>query len=406
MAKNRILPFGILLGLALSLGLIGGLATVLFIELIELVHKLMWDEIPETLEINNKIYIVLVPTLAGIFVGWAHKHLGPYPEGLMEAFARFEKNKAFDYKHIWQSLVVSVVVLGAGVALGPEAALIAIVGGLGSWIASRLSRSKIAIKNINLISISAIAGAVFEALFLPVVLEEESRQSKSRLDRMQNVIAGLIAAGSAFYIVRQFARGGGYFNYNYLPYEFDPTDIFWAVVAATAAVCAGLVFVFTFKVVEKLAKKYRLHPVRVAAASGLVFGLLATTSGLFLFSGHAGIQQIIDTYGSTSGEYLVVVGLVKAFVASLLLATFWKGGRFFPLMFAGAAVGLGTTHFITAIDPMVGLAAGISATLAFVVKKPLLVMLLLVFILPVNLVAFMAVGAGLGSQLARFSAMR
>jgi H+/Cl- antiporter ClcA len=48
------------------------------------------------------------------------------------------------------------------------------------------------------------------------------------------------------------------------------------------------------------------------------------------------------------------------------IVTGWKGGEFFPVMFASAAIGLGISNLIPGIQPMVAIAALMAATVTIV----------------------------------------
>lgn len=398
--KTKLSSYLLLLVLSLLLGIMGGLITIGFVELLKIVHELVWTKIPNSIGISNKIYIIIVPTIAGIFVGWAHKNLGPYPQGLEKSFAKFKKTGQFDYKHIWQAAVVSIVVLGAGAALGPEAALITIIGGLGTIIAKKISTSKTAVKDVSFISMSAMMGAVFNAALIAPALQQnaEAKTKKpNNANRISNVVFGTIAATGAYLVMKYFGNGNGYFDYSFLPYTFNITDVIWASIAALFAVSASIIFVITSKFATQAVKPYRKHPIIIAVTAGLIFGVVATTSNLIMFSGHEGIQQIINSNNTHDFQSLMIAGLTKAFLASMLLAMLWKGGKFFPILFAGAAIGLASSHLISAIDPMVGLAAGTGAALAGVIPKISIVLLLLIFMFPLDLFIFAAIGTVIGA---------
>jgi H+/Cl- antiporter ClcA len=59
-----------------------------------------------------------------------------------------------------------------------------------------------------------------------------------------------------------------------------------------------------------------------------------------LFSGEEQSLDLIAHAAEIGVVMLIVLGLVKLFATSLLLATGWKGGYIFPLMFTSIALGL------------------------------------------------------------------
>ena len=89
------------------------------------------------------------------------------------------------------------------------------------------------------------------------------------------------------------------------------------------------------------------------------------------------------------GDVALVGGKVLA--TSLCLSTGWKGGRFFPMMFVGAAVGMAVASISeSAVTPVV--AAGMSACVAALLRKPIPALVFMVLVLPSSAWIFAAVG--------------
>ena len=85
---------------------------------------------------NLDIYTLLLCTIGGVLVGLCAKYLGDYPKDLETSVGQFKRTKQFDDRHLVQGVVASLASLGFGAALGPEAALVSLVGGLSTWIGS------------------------------------------------------------------------------------------------------------------------------------------------------------------------------------------------------------------------------------------------------------------------------
>ena len=68
---------------------------------------------------------------------------------------------------------------------------------------------------------------------------------------------------------------------------------------------------------------------------------------------------------------LIVLGLAKLFATSLLLATGWKGGYIFPIMFASVALGLAVNLLFPGIPVAVTVAATMAGALVAALKAPL-----------------------------------
>ena len=131
-----------------------------------------------------------------------------------------------------------------------------------------------------------------------------------------------------------------------------------------------------------------------------MLGLLGAWSWLVLFSGHEGIQVVIDDAGLSVG-FLLAVALAKVLATTALLGTGWKGGRFFPVMFAGAAAGLALAGLVSGVDPMVGLAVTMTTAIAVLIRRPVGAILLMLFLFPLALYPVVVVGGLLGGMGAR-----
>ena len=68
---------------------------------------------------------------------------------------------------------------------------------------------------------------------------------------------------------------------------------------------------------------------------------------------------------------LIVLAIAKLFATSLLLATGWKGGYIFPIMFASVALGLGANLLFPGIPVAVAVAATMAGALVASLKAPL-----------------------------------
>lgn len=391
--------FYILTLMAAGLGALAGIVTILFIRCFEAIQHVLWDKLPATLGLGNRypFYTLLICTIGGLLVGLCIKYLGSYPKSIEESLEDFKKTKHFDYKHVPHAFVTSMVSLGFGAALGPEAALTTIIGGISTWINKRIKQSVSNIDELQYASVAGVLGALFGspigAAALP--LSEEDKHTK-HLPRLRALIPAIAAAIAGLLVFKALNSDSGYFDFNLLAYSFSPIDLVKFIAPALAGAIMGLLFVWSHGFFTRLVKPIQKNTVLLAVVGGLLLGALAMITPLALFSGHEGIQTLIYDYGTTSALVFIGFALVKVLAASSGLATGWKGGQFFPVMFIGAAAGLGMSYLIGSINPTLGLATGLSAALAAVLKKPVAAAILAMFFFPPNLYVTVALAALLG----------
>ncbi|HEX6310563.1 MAG TPA: chloride channel protein [Acidimicrobiia bacterium] len=381
------------------LGAIGALATVGFIKLLEWLIDLVWKDLPDAIgaDAGNWEFILPVCTIGGLVAGLCARFLGEWPKDLQSALADFRRDRAFDYRHLPNSMVTALAALTFGAALGPEAALVALVGGLASWISRVIGVGARAAVSLDYVGVVAALGTLFGtagAALLPLDEGEVRRQPR----RLVVVALGVVAAGAGALTFSVLSPGDEYFDYTFRPYDFAVTDLLWAAAATVAGALAAVAYLLVKKAVEIRAARLATRPVVRATVGGVVLGVLASVSALVLFSGHDGIQTLIDDTDA-SALYLVGIALAKLSATALLLATGWRGGRFFPLMFAGAGAGLAFAAMLPEDVSMVALAGAMTAAIAVLIRRPLAAGLLMLFVFPHDLYPTVVVATLLGTAL-------
>jgi H+/Cl- antiporter ClcA len=104
---------------------------------------------------------------------------------------------------------------------------------------------------------------------------------------------------------------------------------------------------------------------------GLGMGLIGALLPLTLFSGEAETVELIARAAEIGVVMLIVLGFAKLFATSLLLATGWKGGYIFPIMFSGVALGMALSLLFPGIPVPVAVAATMAGALVAALKAPL-----------------------------------
>ena len=78
----------------------------------------------------------------------------------------------------------------------------------------------------------------------------------------------------------------------------------------------------------------------VFGLGGLVLGCLAAALPAVRFSGHHEFDAMLQWGGGATAPALIGLALIKLLACAICLATGWRGGAIFPLVFAGGAAGL------------------------------------------------------------------
>ena len=103
---------------------------------------------------------------------------------------------------------------------------------------------------------------------------------------------------------------------------------------------------------------------------------------------------------------LIVLAFMKLLASSLLLATGWKGGYIFPIMFASVALGLAVNLLFPAIPVAVTVAATMAGALVAALKAPLFAALFTTTLVQKETAAVIAVAVVASALLAALLALR
>ena len=90
--------------------------------------------------------------------------------------------------------------------------------------------------------------------------------------------------------------------------------------------------------------------------------------------------------------------MLKVVATPLCLNFGWRGGNFFPCIFAGVSCGYGIAVF-SGIDPMLCVTVVTTALVACMTRKPLLTLALLILCFPIDGILASGVAALVGSAL-------
>jgi H+/Cl- antiporter ClcA len=139
---------------------------------------------------------------------------------------------------------------------------------------------------------------------------------------------------------------------------------------------------------------------------GLGMGIIGALLPLTLFSGEAETADLIVQAAEIGVLMLIVLGLAKLLTTSLLLATGWKGGYIFPIMFASVALGLAVNLVFPSIPVAVTVAATMAGALVAAMKAPLFAALFTTVLVQKETAAVIAVAVVASALLAALVALR
>ncbi len=111
------------------------------------------------------------------------------------------------------------------------------------------------------------------------------------------------------------------------------------------------------------------------------------------------MEVLSESFLEYTPAMLIGIGVFKILLTNVCLQSGWKGGHFFPVIFAGVSIGFGA-GLIFSVDPVFAAAVVASALLSVVMQKTMAVVLLLMLCFPIDGIIWMMVASAAGAFLA------
>jgi len=252
-------------------------------------------------------------------------------------------------------LLVVLIGLVGGVSLGPENPIIAVNSALAVALLARGSK-RIPEMFVVMLASSATIGALFgtpvaAALLLTGVVGA-IRGRGSLWDKLYLPVAAAAAGALTMHVLGEPSLAFS------LPPMGAPTlpDLGWGVLIAAASAVLGLLAAVLLPVLHRAFHALR-NPFLFTALGGAVLGLLGVIGGpMTLFKGLNQTGELLtnpDDYGAGALALMTGIKLLALVVAT---GSGFRGGRVFPIVFAGTAFGL----FAHAVVPDVPLSLAVA----------------------------------------------
>ena len=135
-----------------------------------------------------------------------------------------------------------------------------------------------------------------------------------------------------------------------------------------------------------------------AVLGGIVLAVCGMALPYTMFAGEAQTHLLMDSYLAIGAGALIATGLVKAALTPFCIQMGWRGGHFFPLIFAGVSIGYGFS-LLTGADPVSCVAACTAGCMGAVMRQPVMTALLLIMCFPVKGVVVTIAAAAIGAAI-------
>lgn len=350
-----------LLRLSIPTIAIGAVSAVMLYLVEELAHALehgLWSTLPEALDIDpaSGWWIFGILTVIGLLVGlvvWLLPGHGGQDSATVHLLA-----PPLPLRALPSLIIVAVLGLGGGVSLGPEAAIIAINSGILVALVGWL-RPTVPIELVVVLTASGTIGALFGT---PVAAALVFTGMVSAIFHegalWDKLFLPLLAASAGAVTMSVFTDPQ--FTLDLPAYDTAaPIDLLSASVVAMVAAAIGLAAAAVF---PRLHQSFRLlkNPALYVTLGGVILGILGAIGGpVTLFKGFTQMGDLVADRADYSAPSLILIVVVKVLALLVSAAAGFRGGRIFPAVFIGVAIGVVTTALIPSVPLAVATAGGV-----------------------------------------------
>jgi CIC family chloride channel protein len=298
----------------------------------------MGDRMIDSLAVNHRWYLFLVPVIGGLISGFLVFRFAPEAEG-------HGTDAAIDAFHNKGGIIrgrvpiikglASIATIGTGGSAGREGPIAQIGAGFGSFIATRLKLTSSDRRILLLAGMAGGIGATFRAPLGGALFAVEVLYKNPEFEH-EGLIPAIISSIVAFSL---FGATTGWKPLLATPhFSFEhPRELLLFLLLGI--VCAGLgkLYVKCFYGVQSLFKAWDFPVMFKPAIGGFMLGMLAMAVPQVLGSGYGMVQAAL--YGKVALWVMLIVALAKILATSLTISSGGSGGVFAPSLVIGAMLG-------------------------------------------------------------------
>ncbi|HGV4258210.1 TPA: ion channel protein [Escherichia coli] len=364
---------------AVAIGIASSLILIVVMKIASVLQNLLWQRLPGTLGIaqDSPLWIIGVLTLTGIAVGlvirFSQGHAGPDPacEPLIGAPVP---------PSALPGLIVALILgLAGGVSLGPEHPImtvnIALAVAIGARLLPRVNRME-----WTILASAGTIGALFGTPVAAALIFSQTLNGSSEVPLWDRLFAPLMAAAAGALTTGLFFHP--HFSLPIAHYgQMEMTDILSGAIVAAIAIAAGMVAVWCLPRLHAMMHQMK-NPVLVPGIGGFILGILGVIGGpVSLFKGLDEMQQMVANQAFSTSDYflLAVIKLAALVVAA---ASGFRGGRIFPAVFVGVALGLMLHEHVPAVPAAITVSCAILGIVLVVTRDGWLSLFMAAVVVP------------------------
>lgn len=364
---------------ALVIGIASSLILIVVMKIASVLQNLLWQRLPGSLGIaqDSPLWIIGILTLTGIAVGlvirFSQGHAEPDPASEPLIGAPVPPSAL-------PGLIVALILgLAGGVSLGPEHPImtvnIALAVTIGARLLPRVNRME-----WTILASAGTIGALFGTPVAAALIFSQTLNGSNEVPLWDRLFAPLMAAAAGALTTSLFFHP--HFSLPIAHYgQMQMADIISGAIVAAIAIAAGMVAVWCLPRLHAMMHQIK-NPVLMLGVGGFILGILGVIGGpVSLFKGLDEMQQMVMNQAFSTSDYFLLA-VIKLAALVIAAASGFRGGRIFPAVFVGVALGLMLHEHVPAVPAAITVSCAILGMVLVVTRDGWLSLFMAAVVVP------------------------
>ncbi|HCM89494.1 MULTISPECIES: chloride channel protein [Vagococcus] len=369
MKKNSLVIRIIFYGLILSS--IIGIISFIFIFLESNISHYVWGEFLPNLPFKTTFTFIFC-LIGGFLVGKLREAWGDYPETAHHTIEDLKKHRTVNYRPVFKSLSVALLILIFGAGVGPEAALLSAIVMLSIWEADKM---RYLFFNqeflLQLPPTERMKRMLHPTKYLVTFNSETAFKDEHLLTTKKNINRFFIINGLISFIILMKLTKQPSFISNMGESNWQLKEIILLI----PLIILGLFSGKTYRIFQKKMKVWFSFwpdkPVHKALIGSIAIFLIGTFTPNLLFSGQVTLGDVPTQHAKFSILLLILAVIIKLVFLQICLNTGWIGGDIFPIVFSSILFGFAISQLMPTFDAIFIVATIATAMAVTILEAPI-----------------------------------
>ncbi len=386
----------LIVAFALITGFVIGALVWLYLKASNVGITLIWDII--AVHFPTAVYTIIVCLIGGLIIGLFHRKFGDqYPENMGTSVRKALNERSYPYRDLPIAMASALLPILFGGAVGPEAGLVCLLLSLCFWAREEFGMARQNMQAYMDNDPNLGGGRIFGKL-LKDMFSHPGRvvydKGKIEWTRALQVVCGIAAGlgGLFVYVLFNIVMGRAFTLPHISGGAVYGKDRLLMILLIVVGIAAGYLYLILRKFVSKIFDKLKERNLQIlnALLGGLILALIGTYFPVTMFSGCTDIQSLQYSELAAFPYLMIAIGVLKLLLTNVCIESGWRGGHFFPLLFAGLSIGYGFAGILGTND-ILSVVVVTGALLGTVLQQPFGALVLSAMFFPMRGLGWMVI---------------